>query len=259
MKPLNTPVLALLMGLTSLGTPQIASAQGLTSFVENNAIHTMFHEIGHAIIDQFELPVIGQEEDAVDAFATIEVVNIYYQDAQPILLDVAASWLYMDAQTDREDLNFYDIHDLDAQRAYRTICHLYGLDPENNRDAAEWAGLPEETLATCEDTAILAYDSWEAFLENGVLLAQNEGQTPIAMTHEETSLTEVKARLEESNLLEDLRQYAQVNFAWPNPIEIKASECGESNAFWDPQELTVTLCYEIVQEWMDIEANVPDR
>ena len=259
MKPLLNPLFALSFGLATVATTQTASAQGLTSFVENNVIHTMFHEIGHAIIDQFELPVIGQEEDAVDAFATIEVVNIYFEDAQPILMDVAASWLYMDAQTDREDLDFYDIHDLDAQRAYRTICHLYGLDPKNNKGAAEWAGLPEDTLETCEETAILAYDSWEAFLENGVLLAENEGQTIIEMTHEETSLTEVKALVEESNLLEDLRQYAQVNFAWPNPIEIRASECGESNAFWDPQELTVTLCYEIVQEWIDMEAKISDR
>ena len=31
----------------------------------------LFHELGHALVDILDLPVVGQEEDAVDAFATV--------------------------------------------------------------------------------------------------------------------------------------------------------------------------------------------
>jgi len=157
---------------------QAGSAQEMSPFVQSNVIHTLFHEIGHAIIDQFQLPVIGQEEDAVDAFATIEVITFFEEDAKPILIDVAASWLAMDADTDREQLNFYDIHDLDAQRAYRVICHLYGNDPEANADAAEWAELPEDTQEVCEETGPLAYDSWEVLLADITL---EEGAASIGL------------------------------------------------------------------------------
>lgn len=232
-----------------------ASAETLSPFVEANAIHTMFHEIGHALIDQFQLPVIGQEEDAVDAFATIEVVNFFEEDAKAILIDVARAWLWSDAQTDREDLDFYDIHDLDAQRAYRTICHLYGLDPEANIDAAEWAELPEDTLATCEETGPLAFESWEALLEDGVLLDENGAQTQVDVIYDPASVhTELRETLIASKLLDDMAYYAQVNFDWPEPIEIKAEECGEANAFWDPETRTAILCYEILAEWADMEA-----
>jgi len=241
--------------LFALSTP--ASATELTPFVQSNVIHTMFHEIGHAIIDQFQLPVIGQEEDAVDAFATIEVINFFEDDAKEILIDVAASWLWFDAQTDREDLDFYDIHDLDAQRAYRTICHLYGLDPEANADAAEWADLPEDTLGTCEETGPLAYDSWETLLENGVLLHEDDAQTPISVTYKETDQhEEEREALISSALLDDMAHYAQTNFAWPEPISLIAEDCGEPNAFWDPQIRTAILCYEILKEWTEIEPDV---
>lgn len=229
-----------------------ATAQEITPFVESNAIHTLFHEIGHAIIDQFQLPVIGQEEDAADAFATIEIITLMEDDAKPILIDVAASWLFMDAQIDREDLDFYDVHDLDAQRAYRTICHLYGLDPDAHQDAADWAQLPDDTLEVCEETAPLAYDSWEALLSE-VLLEEGTEGAEVSVTYGQTGYIETKQALEKSGLLDDLAHYAQLNFDWPDRLDFEAAECGEANAFWDSQTTTVTLCYELLREWADIE------
>ena len=117
--------------------PMPAGAE-ISGFVEANALHTLLHELGHAVISEFELPVLGQEEDAVDAFATSEIIQMMPEDAEAILTDVALSWLIMDARTDRADLDFFDEHDLDAQRGYRTICHLYGADPEAHIDAADW-------------------------------------------------------------------------------------------------------------------------
>ncbi len=236
----------------SMCQPVVGMAQGLSPFVESNVIHTLFHEIGHAIIDQFQLPVIGQEEDAVDAFATIEVMTFFEEDAKPILIDVAAGWLAMDAMTDRDQLDFYSIHDLDAQRAYRVICHLYGNDPEANADAAEWAELPEDTQEVCEETGPLAYDSWEVLLAD-ITLEEGVGVTPISVSYEPTELDDWRAALIESSLLDDMAQYAQFNFDWPENLHFEAAECGEANAFWDPQNLTVTLCYEILKDWDEIE------
>lgn len=229
-----------------------AHGRGLSEFVEANAIHTLFHEIAHGIIDQFQLPVIGQEEDAADAFATLEVINMLEEDASQILVDVAASWLYMDAQTDREDLDFYDIHDLDAQRAYRTICHLYSVDPHENADIAEWAGMPEDTLDICLETGPLAFDSWEALL-SGISLDEADAQTPVTVTYEPTEYEDLKQDLEANGLLDDMAHYAQVNFDWPEQINFVATECGEANAYWDPESRTISLCYEILQDWAQIE------
>ena len=36
----------------------------------------LFHEVGHALVDQWNIPVLGREEDAVDAFSTIFMTEI---------------------------------------------------------------------------------------------------------------------------------------------------------------------------------------
>ncbi len=34
--------------------------------VEDTLVQTLFHELGHCLIDQWDLPATGREEDAVD-------------------------------------------------------------------------------------------------------------------------------------------------------------------------------------------------
>src|SRR4051794_18952585 len=42
----------------------------LIEFIIGNTLFTLTHELGHAVISEFQLPVIGREEDAADAFAS---------------------------------------------------------------------------------------------------------------------------------------------------------------------------------------------
>lgn len=230
------------------------AAAEISDFVEANALHTLLHELGHAIVSEFELPVLGQEEDAVDAFATAEILQLFPEEAEPILSDVALSWLIFDARTDREDLDFYDEHDLDAQRAYRTICHLYGADPEAHRDAADWAEIPEDIRDTCEFSGAQAMDSWNAMLENGGVLRGDGDREPVVTLRYGDG--ELRDALAETGVMEWVVGYAVENFAWPAPLELVAENCGEVNAFWDPGARRITLCYEILEEWAEMEREV---
>lgn len=36
-----------------------------------------FHELGHALVDQYDLPITGREEDAVDELATVVVTEFF--------------------------------------------------------------------------------------------------------------------------------------------------------------------------------------
>src|SRR5712672_2489440 len=44
-------------------------------FVVGNMLFVGFHEMGHALTDQFHLPTLGRAEDAADSFATIALLN----------------------------------------------------------------------------------------------------------------------------------------------------------------------------------------
>src|SRR5262245_5446003 len=46
------------------------------AFVVGNILFVMSHELGHALISEMGLPVLGKEEDAADAFATLVALKI---------------------------------------------------------------------------------------------------------------------------------------------------------------------------------------
>ena len=41
------------------------------AFAMHDAAFTMYHEVGHLLVGELGLPVLGKEEDAVDSWATI--------------------------------------------------------------------------------------------------------------------------------------------------------------------------------------------
>jgi len=41
------------------------------NFVFANTVFVLFHELGHGLIHEFDLPVLGEEEDAADTIASI--------------------------------------------------------------------------------------------------------------------------------------------------------------------------------------------
>ena len=43
----------------------------IIEFVAGNVIFAVVHEVGHMLISELALPVLGREEDAADAFAVI--------------------------------------------------------------------------------------------------------------------------------------------------------------------------------------------
>ena len=90
-------------------------------FVLGNVIFVLFHEIGHALVSEFELPVLGREEDAVDRFATFLLTPEGDEDEETdpstILVDAMSGWFLSSNQTELADIEWWDEHGRDQQRA----------------------------------------------------------------------------------------------------------------------------------------------
>lgn len=237
---------AAILLVTASAHAQTVSDDDKAIFVENNLIHIFLHETGHALIDQFQLPVIGQEEDAVDAFATVEAMRMF-DDAEGLLLDTADAMLIMDEQVDSYEIaDYFGTHDLDIQRGLRVVCHLYGLDPDRYSAVADQYDMPQERRDTCEDDAGLADDSWAVLLEPYALDVDAEPK-PINLVVDEDVLTDAHRAVLIGGGLQDLMvDYLKTSFDWPQEITLHIDECGEPNAFYDPAEISVTMCVEMI-------------
>jgi len=219
------------------------------AFVVSNIIHIMLHEAGHAVIDRFGLPVIGQEEDAADSFATFEVLHLY-DDHVDILLDAAEAMLIMHdlAEAGREPLDYFGVHDLDIQRGLRIVCHAYGLDPERYAEAARWVEMERDHEIACETEAEIAIDSWDVLLEP---LLKSEGAAPITievMFGASDDYADEAAFLKGTGVLDDIASYLGETFDWDEAPTVSGAECGEPNAFYDPEAIELTMCYEFITE-----------
>ena len=45
-------------------------------FVIGNTLFALLHEMGHVIIDDMKLPILGREEDAADTYAAIRMLQV---------------------------------------------------------------------------------------------------------------------------------------------------------------------------------------
>lgn len=237
-----------------LQKPATAKEHTDTDFIINTTAYFLNHEAGHALVDQFELPVIGQEEDAVDAFAAIQILDLYENDSD-ILLDTTEAMLLMHEDVlQNDDIDYFDEHDLDIKRAYRVVCYGYGTDQKRYQEAADWIEMPEERRESCANDADLSWTSWDALLESAYLPENQLGRTISVELAPTSKFRNEKAMLEESGLLPEISEYLGETFAWPNAVKRNAQECGEANAYYDPDTVSITICYEMLTELSELDA-----
>lgn len=135
-------------------------------FANDAMLHTLFHEIGHALVDQFNLPVVGREEDAVDALANVLLLE-YYENGAEMAVNAAQLFaLESEDRGDFEEADFWDEHSLDEQRYYSTLCHVYGSDPAAHKTLPEEIGFSDERADFCVASYQQLVDDWNTLLES---------------------------------------------------------------------------------------------
>lgn len=107
----------------------------------------LFHEIGHAFVAMYDLPILGKEEDAVDAISTVFMTEFVPNGGQ-IPLAAADLFGYLGAHHGKYGtVDFADEHSLDLQRMYDIACLVYGSDEK--KWARVGAFIPAERRARC--------------------------------------------------------------------------------------------------------------
>ncbi|TXS40604.1 hypothetical protein EAO75_37320 [Streptomyces sp. uw30] len=129
----------------------------------------VLHELGHALIDLYKLPVTGKEEDAADQLAALllSLDTLHQEYAASAIQAWEAAWAAAEQGVTLDELA--DEHALSAQRYYNAICWLYGSDPTayqgvvQSEDNPE-APLPAARAARCPDEFKQLAESWTTLL-----------------------------------------------------------------------------------------------
>jgi hypothetical protein len=131
--------------------------------VASATMFTFFHEMGHALIAIYDLPITGREEDAVDQLATMILLQ-GGEEGESSAIDGANSFVGEDEE-EMDDLSFWDEHSLDEQRFYNILCWIYGKDPEGYQYLVDDETLPANRAERCPAEYNRMSRSWEALLD----------------------------------------------------------------------------------------------
>lgn len=127
-------------------------------------VFTFYHELGHALIDVYDLPVTGREEDAVDQLATVMLLETWDGEESEHAILSSAEWFDLDASENSDEPDMADEHSLDQQRYYNLVCWIYGSDPEYFAEVADEWGLPAGRAERCSSEYARMSASWGTLL-----------------------------------------------------------------------------------------------
>ncbi len=136
----------------------------LDELVKGAVASTFFHELGHALVDLWKLPITGREEDAVDQLSTLVLIEGTEDGDQMALAGALSFKLYADL-TKGESKVFWDEHSLDEQRFYDTICLVFGHDEEKYGYLVENGTLPRDRAVYCAEDYGKVRHAWQQLLE----------------------------------------------------------------------------------------------
>jgi hypothetical protein len=113
-------------------------------------LQVTFHELGHAMFDIYEVPILGREEDAADQMAGLILTQFGPDIAKRTLPGTVYLWQSMaDSEDDWGHDLFSDIHGHPLQRAYNYLCIAYGADPTTFQYVVDQGLLPKARAANC--------------------------------------------------------------------------------------------------------------
>jgi len=122
------------------------------------------HEFGHALIHNFELPVLGREEDAADGIAT--ALLLLASEGSVYAADAAEFWINFSGRQNPPQLAEYaDNHSFDRQRADNILCWIGGAEEELLVAFVENEVLPESRAVSCPGEWELLRRSVEQVME----------------------------------------------------------------------------------------------
>lgn len=231
------------------------------TFILANTEFTIFHEIGHAAIDQFDIPVLGMEEDTADFVATMSMIYGHQVEADirqaELLLMAAEIWIAEwrgQGQYSGDRHAYWDVHSLAIQRFYNIICLVYGSNPEALPDLLDTEALPAERGFVCEDMFEQSRRSMQWVLETYGRDEESRNPGFGIVVEFEDPVTDVQRQmmrlLKRSTMVSRLATEVTARLDWPQDVLLRFARCpGDPDAYYNDRVAEITICYELLEHF----------
>lgn len=207
----------------------------VNQFAKDVLLHVVLHEMGHALVREFDLPVISNEETLADAFATHYLTTYLPDRAEAVLLARVTSLMIEAAEVPRLEWTVAGEHNSDARRAYQIAALAVAADGEKYQAVAAAASMSESDVRKARDYGTEIHRSWRRLLKPFWM--------PHGLRSNEARLTYDKVPLFNDLCSDGLAQELETALRgvdWHTTVTIKF-EAGEGGAGWSRSARTITV------------------
>ncbi len=141
------------------------SAQAKAHFVGNAMTHMLYHELGYALIDILDLPIVGNEENIVDGFATLMLISLHQKSHERVVSAADLYWFVEDCHEDIPGQKSSQGNNFNSQRAHQILCLLYGSSPKGYKVLSGDLGVDNKQMASCQTHFLKLQRNWLRLLK----------------------------------------------------------------------------------------------
>ncbi|MEM6622210.1 MAG: DUF4344 domain-containing metallopeptidase [Pseudomonadota bacterium] len=228
-----------------------------------------FHEFGHALIGETGLPATGPEEDVADGFSAFilsgaplrEDLNAEEREIVAGLVRYSALlWYYSGVQKKQagQEQPWQSEHAPDLKRFRNAFCIIFASKPELYLQLADRVGFKDRTRQRCQ----MEYDkrkrAWDLILQTvsrdlgpdspGAYASDAPGGRILLDFQPANSAVgnKVIQLLNTTGILRDAVAGMERYVVWPRDVKVTFRECEQINAWYDPNNQEVVMCYGLV-------------
>jgi Putative metallopeptidase len=136
----------------------------LSRFASDVTLHVVLHELGHALIREFDLPVLANEETMADAFATHYLTTYLPERAVDVLKARTTSLMIEAREVSRAEWPVSGEHDNDARRAFQIAALAVAADAVKYAAVAKAVEMSDLDVQKAKDYGAEIHRAWRRIL-----------------------------------------------------------------------------------------------
>ena len=240
-------------------------------FIESNLEFTLLHELAHAVIELYDIPVLGGQEQAADQVALMLLLTDQRHKGvlRPVtlnkLLAISGEWfLEWQAEMKQNQAVYWDAHPLTIQRFYDVTCLAYGSNPDILESLRKEKWLPVERAWNCD----LEYKktrqalAWLTKKVSHYQLDENwnfvkKNKPPQGFTGQVKIVWVEPTRQSHKDMTKKLKNFKSLKYLVAQTNEVLNFKeditiymepyCKGPDAWWNGEQNIITVCYELAE------------
>lgn len=208
----------------------------VSEFAENVLVHVVLHEIGHGLVREFDLPILGNEETLADSFATYYIATHMPERGMEILEARVSSLMIEAREVPRAQWTVKGEHNSDARRAYQIVAIAMAIDASKFAPLASLVDMNQSDIRKAVDYGSEIQRSWRRILKPLWMSGGQKSNEARTIIEEQSEFAEAISGGKLHREIDD----ALKSFDWHSQVKVVFAS-GDGGAGWSRSKRTVTV------------------